>query len=106
LAAGEIGPAHARVITEIMDAMPASTTIAQRAEVEADLARHARTFGPTDLVKLGRHMLARTSIRTAPNPATTIRRPPLGSSDCATAATGNSGSRDGSTGNTAHSSRG
>jgi len=58
LAAGEIGPAHARVITEIMDAMPASTTIAQRAEVEADLGRHARTFGPTELAKLGQHMLA------------------------------------------------
>ena len=58
LAAGEIGPAHVRIIIEIMDAVPASTSSAQRAEVEADLARHARTFGPTELVKLGQHMLA------------------------------------------------
>jgi hypothetical protein len=48
LAAGEIGPAHVRIIIEIMDAVPASTSSAQRAEVEADLARHARTFGPTE----------------------------------------------------------
>ena len=58
LAAGEIGPAHVRIIIEIMDAVPASTSSAQRAEVEADLGRHARTFGPTELAKLGQHMLA------------------------------------------------
>ena len=58
LVAGEIGPAHVRIIIEIMDAVPASTSSAQRAEVEADLARHARTFGPTELAKLGQHMLA------------------------------------------------
>jgi len=58
LAAGEIGPAHARVITEIMDAVSASTSAAQRAAVEADLAKHARRFGPTELAKLGQRMLA------------------------------------------------
>ena len=58
LVAGEIGPAHVRIIIEIMDAVPASTSSAQRAEVEADLGRHARTFGPTELAKLGQHMLA------------------------------------------------
>jgi len=58
LAAGEIGPAHTRVITEIMDAVPASVTAAQRAQVEADLAGYARTFGPTELAKLGQRMLA------------------------------------------------
>ena len=58
LAAGEIGPAHVRLIIEMMDAVPASITAAQRAEVEADLARHARTFGPTELAKLGQRLLA------------------------------------------------
>ena len=58
LAAGEIGPAHVRIIIETMDAVPASTSAAQRAEVEADLVKYARRFGPTDLAKLGQHMLA------------------------------------------------
>ena len=38
--------------------MPASVTVTQRAQVEADLASHARTFGPTDLAKLGQRLLA------------------------------------------------
>ncbi|MCA1674916.1 MAG: HNH endonuclease [Actinobacteria bacterium] len=58
LAAGEIGPAHTRIITEIMDAVPASVTAAQRTQAEADLARYARTFGPTELAKLGQRVLA------------------------------------------------
>ncbi len=58
LAAGEIGPAHTRVITEVMDAVPTSTSVTLRAQVEADLAGHARTFGPTELAKLGQRLLA------------------------------------------------
>jgi len=58
LAAGEIGPAHTRVITEVMGAVPASTSVVQRAQVEADLASHARAFGPTELAKLGQRVLA------------------------------------------------
>jgi len=58
LAAGEIGPAHARIITEIMNAVPAATPAPQRAQVETDLAGHARTFGPTELAKLGQRLLA------------------------------------------------
>ncbi len=58
LAAGEIGPAHTRVITEIMDAIPASTPVAQQAAVESDLASYARRFGPIELAKLGQRLLA------------------------------------------------
>lgn len=59
LAAGEIGPAHTRVITEILDAVPVSVTAAQRTQVEADLAQHARRFGPTELAKLCGRLVVR-----------------------------------------------
>ncbi len=58
LAAGEIGPAQVRMITETMNAIPASVSVAEREAAEADLARHARSFDPTSLSKIGRHILA------------------------------------------------
>lgn len=58
LAAGEIGTAQVRIITEVMDALPATVTPTQWAEVEADLARHARSFDPTALARIGQHVLA------------------------------------------------
>ncbi len=58
LTAGEIGPAQVRVIAETMDAIPASVSIAEREAAEADLARHARSFDPTSLYKIGRHIVA------------------------------------------------
>jgi hypothetical protein len=58
LAAGEIGPAQVRVIAETMNAIPTSTGTAERAAAEAELARHARSFDPTSLYKIGRHVLA------------------------------------------------
>jgi Domain of unknown function (DUF222) len=58
LAAGEIGPAQVRVIAETMNAIPASVSITDREAAEADLTRHARSFDPTSLHKIGRHILA------------------------------------------------
>lgn len=58
LAAGQIGPAQVRVITETMAAIPASVGVAQREAAEAELARHARSFTPSSLHKIGRHILA------------------------------------------------
>ncbi|MBV9142919.1 MAG: DUF222 domain-containing protein [Pseudonocardiales bacterium] len=58
LAAGEIGPAQVRVIAETMDAIPASVSTTEREAAEADLARYARSFDPTSLHKIGRHILA------------------------------------------------
>ncbi len=58
LAAGEIGPAQVRVIAETMNAIPASVSVTEREAAEADLARHARSFDPTSLYKIGRHILA------------------------------------------------
>ncbi|MGH3919753.1 MAG: DUF222 domain-containing protein [Pseudonocardiaceae bacterium] len=58
LAAGEIGPAQVRVIAETMNAIPASVSMAERETAEAELARYARSFDPTSLYKIGRHVLA------------------------------------------------
>jgi uncharacterized protein DUF222 len=58
LAAGQIGPAQVRVITETMTAIPASVPVTDRDAAEADLARYARSFDPTPLHKIGRHLLA------------------------------------------------
>ncbi|MGH3833038.1 MAG: DUF222 domain-containing protein, partial [Pseudonocardiaceae bacterium] len=58
LAAGEIGPAQVRVITETMNAIPGSVPVAEREAAEAELARYARSFDPTSLHKIGRHILA------------------------------------------------
>ncbi len=41
-----------------MTAIPASVGIAAREATEADLARYARSFAPTSLHKIGRHLLA------------------------------------------------
>ncbi|MGH3833440.1 MAG: DUF222 domain-containing protein [Pseudonocardiaceae bacterium] len=58
LAAGEIGPAQVRVITETMNAIPTSVGATDRETAEAELARYARSFDPTSLHKIGRHILA------------------------------------------------
>ena len=58
LAAGEIGPAQVRVITETMNAIPASVSAPDRDDAEAELARHARSFNPTSLHKIGLRILA------------------------------------------------
>ncbi|MGH3784095.1 MAG: DUF222 domain-containing protein [Pseudonocardiaceae bacterium] len=57
LATGEIGPAQVRVITETMNAIPASVRTADRDAAEAELARHARSFNPTSLHKIARRIL-------------------------------------------------
>jgi hypothetical protein len=58
LAAGEIGPAQVRVITETIGAIPASVSAADRDAAEAELARHARSFNSTSLHRIGQHILA------------------------------------------------
>ncbi|MGH3830924.1 MAG: DUF222 domain-containing protein [Pseudonocardiaceae bacterium] len=58
LAAGEIGPAQVRVIAETMDAIPSTVSVTDREVAEAELARHARSFNPSSLHKIGRHILA------------------------------------------------
>ncbi|MQA13104.1 MAG: DUF222 domain-containing protein [Pseudonocardiaceae bacterium] len=57
LADGGIGPGQLRVVAEIMDALPASVGPADRAEAEAQLARHARSFDPTSLARVGARIL-------------------------------------------------
>jgi hypothetical protein len=57
-AAGQIGPAQVRVITETINAIPAMVSTADRQAAEAELARHARSFNPTSLHKIGQHILA------------------------------------------------
>jgi len=58
LAAGQIGVGQVRVITETMNAIPASVSGEQRQAAEADLARYARSFTPASLHKIGRYLLA------------------------------------------------
>ncbi|PZS39608.1 MAG: hypothetical protein DLM62_07345, partial [Pseudonocardiales bacterium] len=57
LAAGEIGPAQVKVITETMGAIPTTVDPAEREAAEAELARHARSFHPTALHKVGLRIL-------------------------------------------------
>ncbi|MGH3512920.1 MAG: DUF222 domain-containing protein [Pseudonocardiaceae bacterium] len=79
LAAGEIGPAQVRVITETMGAVPTDVSGPDRDAAETELARHARSFNSTSLHRIGQHILAsRTSTPTAPNPATSHNPPPPG----------------------------
>ncbi|MBA2472097.1 MAG: DUF222 domain-containing protein [Pseudonocardiales bacterium] len=58
LAAGEIGPAHVRVITETMNAIPANVSATDRDAARAELAHHARSFNATSLHKIGQRILA------------------------------------------------
>jgi len=58
LAGGEIGPAQVRVITETINAIPDHVSTTDRDVAEAELARHARSFNPTSLHTIGRHILA------------------------------------------------
>jgi uncharacterized protein DUF222 len=74
LGAGEIGPAQVRVITETMGTIPATVTATDRDDAEAELARHARSFDPAALHKIGLHLLAHldpdgTQPRDEPEPA-------------------------------------
>ncbi|MGH3603110.1 MAG: DUF222 domain-containing protein, partial [Pseudonocardiaceae bacterium] len=57
LAAGQIGPAQVRVITETIGAIPATVSAADRDAAEAELARHARSFNSTSLHRIGQHIL-------------------------------------------------
>ena len=88
LAAGEIGPGQVRVIADTMAAIPASVSATDRDAAEAELAHHARSFNPTSLHTIGRHIVAHLDPdgpepRDDRNPT----RPP-GNYGCATAATG------------------
>ncbi len=58
LAAGQVGPAQVRVITETMNAIPATVSPADRDAAEVELARHARSFNSTSLHRIGLHILA------------------------------------------------
>ncbi len=58
LAAGEIGPAQVRVITETMGAIPVCVGGAERDAAEAELAGQARSLHPTALHKIGLRILA------------------------------------------------
>ncbi len=58
LAAGEIGPAQVKVITEIVTAIPVTVSGPDRDAAEAELARHARSFNSTSLHRIGLHILA------------------------------------------------
>jgi hypothetical protein len=58
LAAGQIGPAQVRVITETMTAIPTCVSATDRDAAEAELARHARSFNSTSLHKIGQRILA------------------------------------------------
>jgi hypothetical protein len=58
LAAGEIGPAQVRVITETMTAIPSTVSGPDREAAEAELARHARSFNSISLHRIGQHILA------------------------------------------------
>ncbi|PZS38888.1 MAG: HNH endonuclease [Pseudonocardiales bacterium] len=58
LAAGEIGPGQVRVIAETMTSIPTTVGPADRNAAEAELARHAWSFNPTALHKIGLRILA------------------------------------------------
>jgi hypothetical protein len=58
LAAGEIGPAQVRVITETMTAIPTCVDAPDREVAEAELARHARSFNSMSPHKIGQRILA------------------------------------------------
>jgi hypothetical protein len=53
-----IGPADVAVIRSVLARIPPHVGTDQRAEVEAELARHARTLDAGQLATLGRRMLA------------------------------------------------
>ncbi|MGB9281060.1 MAG: DUF222 domain-containing protein, partial [Pseudonocardiaceae bacterium] len=58
LAAGEIGPGQVRVITDTMAAIPAGVSATDRDAAEAELAGYARSFNPTSLHTIARHIVA------------------------------------------------
>ncbi|MFY9808429.1 MAG: DUF222 domain-containing protein [Pseudonocardiaceae bacterium] len=88
LAAGEIGPGQVRVITDTMNAIPATVNAADRDAAEADLARHARSFTLPRYTRSA-STFSRTSTPMVRVPARTRNPiPPPVSCGCATAATG------------------
>ena len=58
LAGAEVGVEHARVLTDTLDALPATVDAATRAEAETALAGAARVLDPAQLAVLGRHLSA------------------------------------------------
>ena len=95
-----IGAADVAVIRSVLARIPAHRGADTRTEVQAELARHARTLDAGQLAILGRRILP-TSIRTVAS-RTTRRRP---GGRCASAtATGAMNSPDGSTGKPPRSS--
>ena len=94
LAAGKIGPAQVRVITETMSAVPADVTPTTVTPPKRNwLAMPGRSIPRryTGSVSTSWRIL----IRTVPSPVTSRNRPRLrGSCGCGTAATGESGWRD------------
>jgi hypothetical protein len=58
LAVGKIGPAQVRAISEKMTAIPTCISATDRDAAEAELARHARSFDPSALHKIGLRILA------------------------------------------------
>ena len=58
LAGGTISPAHTRVISGVLDHLPAGCTVEFAAEVESTLVEHARRLRPGQLAKAGARLLA------------------------------------------------
>ncbi|HEX5345493.1 MAG TPA: DUF222 domain-containing protein [Pseudonocardiaceae bacterium] len=88
LAAGEIGPAQVRVITETMNAIPATVRPADRDAAEVELARHARSFNSTSLHRIGLHILAHLDLDGRSSATSHSRPRPRANCGCGTAATG------------------
>lgn len=57
LADGVVSPAHARVITDALDALPADLDRSLVTQAEAQLVAWAAQFRPTEVRRLGRHIL-------------------------------------------------
>ncbi|MFL6162891.1 MAG: DUF222 domain-containing protein, partial [Jatrophihabitantaceae bacterium] len=56
--AGEVGPEHAAVVAETVEAIPAAERAAHAAPVESTLLEHARTSDPRTVRLLGQRILA------------------------------------------------
>ena len=58
VAGGEIGAAHAIVISTVMNQVPEAISPADRDAIETELAEHAHSLSPTDLQKAGARLIA------------------------------------------------
>src|SRR6185503_13095332 len=58
LAAGDVGPEHAAVIADTVEAIPAADRAEHAGQVESTLLEHARTENPHTLRLLGKRILA------------------------------------------------